>query len=71
MTSLIRLVVPSSMPFIREMTIASRPSRWPQSARLARRVCDGTESTMISAPSVTSAGSVEAEIPEGREKPGR
>jgi hypothetical protein len=69
MTSVMRLPVPSSMPFMRLTTVAS-PEMAPevaQAARLARRVCDGTAIATMSAPSravngfavaVTVSGSV-------------
>ena len=71
MTSLMRLVVPSSTPFIKETMAASAGSRSAQTARLARSVCDGTASTTISAPSTASAGSVVAETAWGSTRSGR
>ena len=57
-TSLIRLPVPSSMPFIRLTSVASGRSRpaATHSARLPRRVCDGTAIATRSAPSSASSG---------------
>ena len=63
MTSLIRLVVPSSTPFISETTAASAGSSGAQPSRLPRRVCDGTARTTTSAPSRASAASTVAAHP--------
>ena len=71
MTSLIRLVVPSSTPFISDTTAAEDGSADPHAVRLARRVCDGTASTTMSAPSAASAGSVVARIVLGSAKLGQ
>ena len=71
MTSDIRLVVPSSTPFIRETTAADAGSTEPHAVRLARRVCEGTASTTMSAPSAASAGSVVARMVLGRCSSGR
>ena len=70
-TSLIRLVVPSSTPFISE-TITTLPGMYDaQSTRFSRRVCDGTASTIKSAPESASSGSWVAEIAGGSSIPGR
>ncbi len=71
MTSLIRFVVPSSMPFISEAMSVSGPIEPPHSARLARRVWAGTASTAMAAPSSASAGSRVAVIVSGRIRSGR
>ena len=60
-------VVPSSTPFISDTSSgvvaeAAAPTR----SRFARSVCDGTASTTMSAPSSTSAGSVDASMPAGQ-----
>ena len=69
MTSLIRLVVPSSTPFISETTAAVSGSVQP--LRLARSVWEGTARTTMSAPANASCGSVLARMPSGRRIPGR
>ena len=70
-TWLIRLVVPSSMPFISDTSVASGARYGVQSARLPRSVCEGTESTTTSAPSIASAASPVAVTRSGRRIPGR
>ncbi len=59
-TSLIRLAVPSSMPFIRLTSTVPGPISGAQPARFSRRVCEGTASTANSAPASAAAGSVVA-----------
>ena len=71
MTSDIRLVVPSSTPFMSDTTAADAGSADPHAVRLARSVCDGTASTTMSAPSAASAGSVVARIVLGSRSSGR
>ena len=71
MTSDISFVVPSSTPFIRETTGASRgssPAHW---ARLSRRVWEGTARTTMSAPAAASSGSVVAVTDGGSRSSGR
>ena len=62
-TSLIRFVVPSSIPFISDATAAVPGMRSAHPARLPRRVCEGTASTTTSAPASASAASVVARMP--------
>ena len=64
-TSLIRLSVPSSTPFIRLITTASSGMCLAQCSRLARNDCDGTASTTIAASASASSGSWVAEIDVG------
>lgn len=71
MTSLIRLAVPSSTPFISETSTVPGCSSPVQSARLARSVCDGTASTVNSASRAASAGSAVARTDAGSSIPGR
>ena len=70
-TSLIRLVVPSSTPFISETNTASAgitSVHWP---RFSRSFCDGTESTTNSAPAAASSGSGVARTDGGSSIPGK
>jgi hypothetical protein len=71
MTWLIRLAVPSSMPFIRLTSVASESITDAQSARFPRSVCDGTASTTSSAPRIACRGSVVAVTPSGSRSAGR
>ena len=70
MTSLIRLVVPSSMPFISETSSACGSIIETQCARFSRSTCDGMASTTMSAPRSASAASVVADIRAGSSTPG-
>jgi hypothetical protein len=56
MTSLIRLAVPSSIPFIRLTNTVPAGSDGTQAVRLSRSVCEGTANTTMSAPAAASAG---------------
>ena len=71
MTSLIRFAVPSSTPFIRETSTVPGASSGAHSARLPRRVCEGTARTVKSAPRAASAGSVVARRFAGSSTPGQ
>ena len=70
-TSLIRLALPSSTPFIRLISVASGASSGVHSARLARRSCDGIASATSSAPLSAIAGSCVARSDVGSVAPGR
>ena len=70
-TSLMRMRVPVSMPLANEMTPASGSKDRTQVSRLPRRLCEGTASTTSSAPSRTSAGSVDADTLAGSTMSGR
>ncbi len=70
-TSLIRLAVPSSMPFIRLTSTVCGSISGVQAARLSRSVCEGTTSTAKSAPASASAASVVARTVSGSRMPGR
>jgi hypothetical protein len=69
--SLIRRVVPSSMPFIKLTRTAQELSDPFHVDRFSRKVCEGTASTTISAPSAARAGSAVARTPAGSTIPGR
>ncbi len=72
MTSLIRLRVPSSTPFISETSNASDGIRSTQSVRFSRKVCDGvTAKTRLGA--VERLGRVvgRADSASGSSMPGR
>ena len=71
MTSLMRMCVPSSTPFMRLTITASDGIADPQVWRLTRSCCDGTASTTTSAPSSALAGSAWAVIASGSSTPGR
>jgi hypothetical protein len=71
MTSLIRLQVPSSMPFIRLTSTASPLISGRHSVRLTRRVWAGTARTRYAAPSIASVTSVVARSRSGSEQSGR
>jgi hypothetical protein len=71
MTSLIRLVVPSSMPFISDSRLASPGSNGAQPVRLSRSDWDGTARTTTSASSSASPGSAVARTAAGSRTPGR
>ena len=71
MTSLMRLSVPSSTPFISESRTASAGSSAVHAVRLSRSVWEGTASTTSSAPSAASPGSGVARTPPGSSTPGR
>ena len=60
MTSLIRLLVPSSIPFMRLTSSACGGSSGAHPARLARSVCAGTANATRSAPSSASPTSEQA-----------
>jgi hypothetical protein len=70
-TSLIRFVVPSSMPFIRLTSTVSGGISPAQSPRFARRVCDGTARTTTSDPSSACPGSGVAHTADGSSMSGR
>lgn len=70
-TSLIRMVVPSSTPFISDTSTVSGASSAVQSARLARSVCEGMARTVKSASRAASAGSAVARRLRGSSTPGR
>ena len=70
-TSLIRLALPSSMPFIRLTRVARRSTAGAQPPRLSRSVCAGSASTTMSAPASASPGSVVARSAGGSFTPGR
>ena len=70
MTSLIRLV-PSSMPFISDSSVASDGSSGDQPVRFSRSDCEGTARTTIDASSSASAGSAVARTAAGSRIPGR
>ena len=71
MTSLIRLSVPSSTPFIRLTSTAPGASEPATAARFSRRLCDGTASTTKSAPATASRASDVADSRSGSTTPGR
>lgn len=71
MTSLIRLAVPSSMPFMRETRTVSGASSGAHAARLSRRVWEGMARTVKSAPAAASAGSVVARMFAGSSTSGK
>lgn len=71
MTSLIRLALPSSMPFIRETSTVSAGSSGAHSARLPRRVWEGMARTAKSAPRAASAASEVARMFAGSSTPGK
>ena len=71
MTSLIRMLVPSSMPLIRLTSSAPGGTSGAQSDRLARSVCAGTANTTMSAPASASAGSQTASSAAVSSIPGR
>ncbi len=71
MTSLIRLAVPSSTPFIRETRTASEGSSGAHWERFSRSVWEGTVRTANSASRAATAGSVVARTESGRRTPGR
>jgi hypothetical protein len=70
-TSLIRIRVPSSTPFISETRVAFSGRIGAQSVRFSRRLCEGTVSTTRSASAATCSGSVDAVIDGGSSMPGR
>ncbi len=70
-TSLIRLHVPSSIPFISETSSVCGRDERRQATRQERSVCAGTASTTRSAPSSAAAGSVVAVSDVGSVIPGR
>ena len=70
-TWLIRLVLPSSIPFISDSSTASSGSSGAHSVRLLRSDWEGTARTTMSAPCSASAGSVVARSPSGSRMPGR
>ena len=71
MTSLIRLVVPSSTPFISETKTASVGMMSVQWPRFSRSVCEGIDSTTNSAPAAASSGSLVARTVGGSSIPGK
>ena len=71
MTSLIRRVVPSSIPFIRLTRTQSGGRSETHVLRLLRSVCDGTARTTTSAPRRASAASEVAATVSGSGIPGR
>jgi hypothetical protein len=71
MTSLIRFVVPSSMPFISDSSVASEGSSGAQPVRFSRSDWDGTARTTMAASSSASAGSAVARTASGSRTPGR
>ena len=71
MTSLIRLRVPSSTPFISETITASGAMCGAHSSRLPRSVCDGVARMTMSAPCAAFSTSWVAEIDGGSSMPGR
>ncbi len=71
MTSLMRIVVPSSTPFIRETTGTPAGIASPHWVRLSRRVCEGTASTTTSARSSASPVSTVARTLAGSSSSGR
>ena len=70
-TSLIRLRVPSSTPFISDTITASDGIRSAHSVRFSRNVCDGTANTTTSAPWTAFSGSWVAATLGGSSMPGR
>jgi hypothetical protein len=70
-TSLIRLVVPSSMPFISDSRVASSGRNGVQRLRFSRSDWDGTARTTIAAPSSACSASVVATTADGSWMPGR
>ncbi len=70
-TSLIRMAEPSSTPFIRDTRTVPGASSGVHSARLARRVWEGTARTVKSASRRASAGSAVALRFSGSSTPGR
>ena len=70
-TSLIRLSVPSSTPFISETITASPPMNGAHSVRFSRSVCDGSASTTTSAPCSAFSTSWVAYTVPGSSMPGR
>ena len=70
-TSLIRISVPSSTPFISETSVAFSGMIGAHAVRFSRRLCDGTVSTTTSASAATCSGSVDALIDGGSSMPGR
>ncbi len=71
MTSVIRLAVPTSTPFIRLITTAPSGMCFDQTSRLALSDCDGTASTITEAPAHASSGSWVALTLAGSSTPGR
>ncbi len=69
-TSLMRRMVPSSMPFMRLTSTASGGSSSRQPASAARSACAGTASTTRSAPDSAAAGSAVACTLSGSRIPG-
>jgi hypothetical protein len=70
-TSLIRLALPSSTPFIRLTRVASGGRNRAHAARLARSDWAGTASATTPAPATAAAGSAVALIAAGRATPPR
>ena len=70
-TSLIRLVVPSSTPFIRDTNTASLSTYGRNAGRFSRNDWDGTASTTTSAPAKAFPGSLVAVIVRGSSMPER
>ena len=70
-TSLIRLRVPSSTPFISETITAEDGMYGAHCSRLARNVCDGTANTTTSAPASAFSVSWVAMTVGGSSTPGR
>jgi hypothetical protein len=70
-TSLIRRVVPSSMPFMSDTRVASGARYDAQSARLPRSVCDGMARTTTSASLMASAAMEVAVTRSGSRTAGR
>ncbi len=69
-TSLIRLRLPSSTPFIRDSSTASGSMYGAHSVRLPRNVCDGVARTTTSAPCSAFSTSWVAETVGGSWMPG-
>jgi len=71
MTSVMRSVEPSSMPFMRLSSVASGSRCSAHAARLPRRVWLGTDRTTRSAPRRATAASAVAETSSGRSMSGK